>query len=272
MKAPVKSFTSLFRDYLGIYLPRQRNVSEHTILATKHVWHMLLSYVCMTTGKNVENIAFEDLNGKTVVGFLDAYQNERRWTAATRNHRLGCIRSFFRYAAKRERTFVIYLEDLRGIVLQKGPDKSFVLEFMEPKVVSAILHQPDLATKLGLRNGFFLSLMYDAAARDCEMLTMKVNYFDPVRKEVFLLGKGRKPRFVPINQETIDLFHHYIKAFHPLSSDGNQLMFYTKHQGMSTPMSDDCVAKFLQKYADCARLVCRDVPIGVNPHLIRYLN
>ena len=269
MKANAKSFVPLFREYLSIFLPKQRDVSEHTITATKHTWHMLLNYVCKTTDKKVEKLTFDDLDSEIVTGFLDTYQQERGWVAATRNHRLGCIRSFFRYATLRDRTLVIYLEGLRGIALQKGPDKSFVLEYMEPKAVSAILHQPVLTTKRGLRDGFFLSLMYDAAARDCELLSMKFNYFDKIRKEVYLLGKGRKPRFVPVNQETIDLFQHYAKVYHPPGSDGNRLMFYTKRHGEITPMSDDCVAKFLQKYADAAKLKCSDVPARVNPHLIR---
>jgi len=111
--------------------------------------------------------------------------------------------------------------------------------------------------------------MYDTAARDCEMLSMQFNYFDAARKEVYLLGKGRKPRFVPVNQETIDLFHHYTRVFHPCYGKGDQMMFYTRHQGLPTPMSDDCVAKFLQKYADSARVLCPDVPLVVNPHLLR---
>jgi len=268
VKKHVKSFVPLFSDFLGIFLPKQRNVSGHTIIATKQVWHMLLNYVCNTISKMVHNLTFEDLNRDIIIGFLDSYQKERGWSAATRNHRLSCIRSFFYYAVERDRTLVIYLEEMRRIKQQKGPDKSFILEYMNPEVVAAILRQPDYTTKRGLRNLFFLSTMFDTAARDCEMLSMRFNYFDVARKEVYLLGKSRKPRFVPINMETIDIFQQYAKAYHPLG-DGDQLMFYTSSNGLKTPMSDDCVAKFLQKYADEARVKRPDIPLKVNPHIIR---
>jgi len=52
---------------------------------------------------------------------------------------------------------------------------------------------------------FFMVLMYDAAARDCEMLSLRYGDIDSEKCSVRLMGKGLKPRIVPINEDTVAL-------------------------------------------------------------------
>ena len=267
MKKSDKFFTYL-REFLTVFLPKQRNYSPYTITAVQQVWGMLLSHVCAKTGKRLENLEFSDFNYTTVIGFLDEMEAVRDWKPATRNHRLSRIRSFFRYAAKLDPTLVIHLADLSRIKRKKEVDKSFVLEFMSLETVSVILNQPDTSTKMGVRDAFFMTLMFDSAARDCEMLSMRLCDLDVKRKVVFLLGKGNKPRYVPINQTTIQHYQQYAKLYHP-SGDGTVSMFYTIHRGEKTYMSDDNVARFLRKYGKQARIICQDVPENVHPHMFR---
>ena len=271
MKKAVNSFAFHLGEFLDVYLPKQRNSSKHTVLAARRTWHMLLSFICSTTGKIVENVTFSDLNRSAILDFLDTCDSERGWSPSTRNQRLSLIRSFFYYASGLERTLVIYSEPLRSIPLKKGPDKSHILNFMEAEAMSAILRQPDVATKKGVRDTFFMVLMFDAAARDCEMLSMPFNALDTARKTVYLLGKGNKPRIVPIGGDTVQHFIRYAALYHSFG-DGTQPMFYTVRHGKTNFMSDDNVAKFLQKYADMARMHCTDVPLEVTPHMVRNLS
>jgi site-specific recombinase XerD len=268
MMRKTNKFTFYFGEFLNIYLPKQRNCSKYTILAAKHTWNMLLSYICNKTGKRVENITFDDLTRSDIVDFLDTCESERGSAPATRNHRLSLIRSFFYYASGLDRTLVIYSEPLRNIPRKKGPNKSHILDFMQPEAMSAILRQPDVSTKKGVRDTFFMVLMFDTAARDCEMLSMKYNAIDAVSKTAYLLGKGQKPRIVPIGADTVQHFLRYSKLYHTVG-DGTQPMFYTVRNGVTAPMSDDNVAKFMQKYADMARPDCSDVPLKVTPHAVR---
>jgi site-specific recombinase XerD len=229
---------------------------------------MLLLFVCDAVGKRVENLIFTDISYENVIGFLDEMQQAKGWTPSTRNHRLARIRSFFYYAARIEPTLVSYLEDLRAIPLQKDVNKSFVLEYMSKAAMTAVLRQPDSSKKTGIRDLFFLVLMYDSAARDCEMLSMRFCDLDPARKAVYLLGKGNKPRSVPISDDTVQHFYRYAKTFHP-NGNGADLMFYTIRNGSKCQMSDDNVARFLSKYGESAKSDCSDVPDRVHPHLIR---
>lgn len=216
----------------------------------------------------MEDISFQDLNSKTVTDFLEQMEEKRNWTHATRNQRLGCIRSFFRYAASVEPTLVLYLEDLNGIPLKKDTDTSHVMEFMSQEAVKVLLQQPDTSKKLGIRDKFFMVLMYDTAARDCEMLGMHLCDLDATSKTVYLMGKGSKPRLVPVTVNTIKHFKNYIKVYHE-GSVGTEPMFYTIHRHQKTPMSDDNVARFIKKYCSEARKFCAEVPENVHPHMFR---
>jgi len=256
------------REYLTVFLPKQTRRSPHTILASKQVWNMLLLHTCDITKKRVDNLTFADLNRKAILHFLDEMQQTRGWTPATRNNRLARIRSFFRYVASIEPTLVIYLEEVRNIKAQKGVNKAFVLDYMTKNSIAAILRQPDTTKRSGIRDMFFMVLMYDSAARDSEMLTMCFGDLDPVGKTVYLLGKGNKPRLVPINSETIQHFYRYAKLFHP-TNNKSVPMFYTVRHGENGPMSDDNVARFINHYSKLARKENKDFPEKVHPHKIR---
>lgn len=268
MKKIKDNLFTYLREFFTIFLPKQANRSSHTIRSTQQVWNMLLSFICDVTGKRVESLTFTELSRENVMNFLDKMQQTKGWTPSTRNHRLSRICSFFHYVASVEPTLVFYLEDLRGIPMQKDVNKSFVLEYMSKDAITAFLRQPDTSKKVGIRDSFFLVLMYDSAARDCEMLSMRFCDFDSVGKVVYLLGKGNKPRSVPISDDTIQHFNRYAKTFHS-QKDGFVPMFYTIRHGNKGQMSDDNVARFVSKYGKSAKVECSEVPDCVHPHLIR---
>jgi len=268
MKKIKDSLIPRLREFLTIFMPKQARRSPHTVIATQQVWNMLLSFICELTGKRVENLTFADLNRENIMNFLDEMQRIKGWSPSTRNHRLARIRSFFRYAASIEPTLVIYLENLRGIPAQKDVNKTFVLEYMTKDAITALLRQPDPSKKAGIRDLFFLVLMYDSAARDCEMLSMPLGNLDPVGKVVYLHGKGNKPRSVPICDDTIKHFHRYAGIYHP-AKDASLPMFYTIRHGVKGTMSDDNVARFVGAYGKSATLECPEVPDNVHPHMVR---
>jgi len=261
-------FIPYMREFFTVFLPKQRNCSPHTITASWQTWNMLLDFTCASSGKRLEDLVFTDFSRTAVMGFLDEMEKNRGWASSTRNHRLGCIRSFFRFAASLEPVLVIYLEDLKSIPLKKSADKSRVMEFMSQEAMASVLRQPDTSTKMGIRDTFFMVLMYDAAARDCEMLSMRLCDFDPEKQTVYLFGKGSKPRLVPISEDTIPHFHRYERAFHS-SGDGTAPMFYTIRRNERMPMSDDNVARFMRKYGVAAKVQCPEVPDRITPHMFR---
>ena len=113
-------FIFYLREFFTVYLPKQKNCSPHTIIACQQTWNMLLEYVCDFASKRIESISFIDLNKSTIMSFLDEMERLRDWAPSTRNHRLSCIRSFFKFVSCLEPTLVIHLEELNRIPLKKS--------------------------------------------------------------------------------------------------------------------------------------------------------
>jgi integrase/recombinase XerD len=268
MTKPSDSFYRHLRDWFLVFLPNQRGVSPHTITSCRHTWNMLLSYVADNRKVALEQITFPMLDRACVIGFLDHMRTTRSWTASTYNQRLACIRSFFRYASTAEPTLAMHLADLNSVPKLKGPAAPPV-PFLSTSAVTALLAAPDTTTRTGLRDQFFMILMYDLAARDGEMLALTVGDIDAKRLTADLIGKGSKPRRLPITAQTAAHLERYVAVFHP-DADRTEPMFYTIHGHRRTRMSDDNVARFLRQHAATARESCPEIPPKVHPHMLRH--
>ncbi|MBB6448028.1 tyrosine-type recombinase/integrase [Bacillus benzoevorans] len=263
-------FFEYVRKYLTEFMPRHRNLSENTIQANRDTLNLLLDYCVNQLGYSLLKIevnTFLDIG--VITGFLDWLQTERKCRNATINQRLSCIRSVFKYIAYEEITYTSIYGRLLAIP-QRKVDKNKTIEFMSEDALKAILSCPNTKSKKGLRDCFYMSLMYDSAARNSEMLSIKMkNVTDnKIAPYVFVNGKGRKKRSIPLMQKTMDIYHLYVRGFHR-NYNPDDYLFYVIHHGQKMKMSTDNVAKFINKYAEQARLICSNIPDKVHPHMFR---
>ena len=265
----INLFWKKLREYFSVYLPRQRNSSEKTIITSRMAWNLFLRFLIKEKNISPNNLVFESFTAELLSEFLDEMEHQKQWKTSTRNNRLSCIRSFFKFATYTCPDVYMVYEDLCTVPLKKGPDNSRVVNHMSRDAVSSIINSIDTLTSKGLRDCFYLTMMYDTAARNGEMLKLKLSDINVENATAYLVGKGSKPRLVPLSKETLDMFEKYKTFFHKME-DKKAPLFYTKHQGEKTPMSDDNVARFLKKYADEARKKNQHVPQNVHPHMFRH--
>ena len=90
------------RPYFTVFLPKQRGCSDNTIQSIHDTWNLFLRYLSAAKGIDNSRLAFSDIDPAVVTGFLDQMEFEKGWKPSTRNQRLSCLRSFFRYAASME--------------------------------------------------------------------------------------------------------------------------------------------------------------------------
>ena len=260
----------LLHDYLKKYLPDQKYASSNTVKAYRTALNQFFKYVVQEKSIPLSEITFPVLDYDMVNAYLDWLVSEKKCSPATRNHRLTCIRSFFAYAASRSTEYMAYQAALSKNPKQKAG--KIPVEYMSEEAVQTILKQPDTSTRQGIRDQFFMVLLYDTAARVQEMLDLKVCDIRPGKTPTAtLLGKGSKVRTVPLMPETMEHFQNYLNVYH--EGEGRystQPLFYIVQHGTRNPMSDDNVRKFLKKYGDLARKICPEVPENIHPHLWRH--
>lgn len=263
-------FFEMIRNYLTDFLPHVRNVSPHTIQAARDSLNLLLDYCLNVCGIPLLKINFEIVGKAAFVSdFLVWLRNERNCSDATLNQRLSCIRSFFRYAAYEDVVHVSRYQALLTIPQRKVPKKK-TLEFLSEEAMKAVLDSPKINTRIGLRDAFYMTLMYDSAARNSEMISLRIkDVVDEKAPYMFLSGKGRKRRSIPLMPKTIGILRLYMKCFHNSNYQPDDYLFYTNHNRETFQMSADNVAKFVAKYAEQARHICPQVPEHIYPHMFR---
>lgn len=271
MNEESRKFFETVRDYLLIYMAKQRGMSRSTIDSYKQTINQYLSFLVENKSIKYENICFGDWSAANINEYLLYLENQRSIAASTRNQRLFAIRAFMKYARMANPELGHISLELQSIA--KAREDTKPVAFLSEKAVQCLLSQPGTTTRIGLRDSCFMVLMYDTAARDCEMLSLRINSLNLDRKcpTARLEGKGNKVRYVPLMKKTAEYVRKYLEIFHPVSTrHADDWLFYTVSHSRRHKMSDDNVARFLAKYAKLAHTECEEVFEKVTPHQFRH--
>ena len=265
-----RQFFQLIRDFLTIYLPNQKGCSSNTVKAYRDALNLLFDYLKAIENLQMSQICFDKISRQTAECYLDWLELKRNCSISTRNHRLSCIRAFYKYAANRDMTVATHLFELEKIPIKKT-SKGQLVKYFEEDALKIILQQPDTGIKNGVRNLFYMILMYDTAARNQEILDLRVCDIHISAKEAYVVisGKGNKTRIVPLMQKTIEHYNNYLRIFHDGKTSAD-LIFYVVQKGQRQAMSADNVEKFIKKYGKAAREQNLKVPEGLHPHMFRH--
>ena len=273
MKIKDKKFFELLREYLMVYLPLQRVVSTHTVKSYKEVLNLYLGFLCDSKPQiKLKDISFSDITEESINSFLDWLGKNRGCCHSTQNHHLSVIRAFLKFSGMKEPVYNDYYLSA-GYVARRKTEKKLTVNHFNEEALRTILDQPDPKIRNEHRDLFYMILLYDTGARNCEILKLKPESVVTATDSPYIIihGKGKKIRMVPILKETVLHYNSYMKRFHK-EQDADAPLFYTVIHSQKQCMSDDNVARFISRYADMAMAKCRHVPEKVTPHMFRNPN
>jgi len=263
------SLFALIRKYIKMYLPKQRKISPNTIRSYRGALELLVDFIKDKNRIPLKDVTIEMLTSETITEFLEFLENERGCSISTRNTRLAAIRAFLKYASVMDVTTVVIYTDVAKVPVKKTKTANMI-KYMSEAAVSALISEPDASTAKGLRDRFFMILLYDTGSRIREMLNITLRDFRYGKTPtITLYGKGRKERTVPLMAKTVEHLRQYLSVFHPEHKDECPL-FYSVTHGQISPLSDTCIRKFLEHYSVEARKRCPEVPPIANAHLWRH--
>jgi integrase/recombinase XerD len=270
MKAD-NSFFKHVRGFLTVFLPKHKCYSQNTVKTYRDTLNLFRNFMLKEKEIPFTGISFDQINHEVIYEFLVWLQNTRGCGATTKNHRLAALKSFFHYCAMEDPALMAIYLDIQKVRSQRVNRTR--VEYMSETALKTLLEQPNSRTRCGLRDRFFMILLYDTGARIQEILDLKLRdiHLNDQTPCIYLTGKGNKTRAVPIMDKTIAHFHEYMKTFHPNAhpKDDEQL-FFTLIKGQTGKMSDDNVSCFLKRYAESAQKVCPEVPLRMHAHLFRH--
>lgn len=265
------TFFKLVRNFLTIYLPKNRCYSPNTVKAYRDTINLFREFLQEQKDIPFTKISFAMINHGLVYEFLEWLQVKRNCSVSTRNQRLAALKSFLHYCAIEEPTLTSIYMDVQEITVLRETKKG--ISYLSQKALKEILSQPDAGNRLAMRNRFLMILMYDTGGRIQEILDLKVKDFclefdTPL---LYLTGKGNKVRAVPLMDKTIQHLVEYLRMFHPqYPQNGNDYLFYTVIRGRKQAMSPDNVSVFIKKYASQAKEHCPEIPDKAHAHLFRH--
>jgi len=222
----------LIHDYFKVYLPNQRRASVHTIKAYRKAMDALLDFVKVKKEVELYEIEFGMIDHKMITAFLDNIE-ESGCSISTRNHRMACIRSFYKYAAKMEPTAVVHRLEVCKVPV-KNLTKPDIINYMNEAAVRAVLDMPNAETAKGLRDQFFMVLLYDTGARIEELVNAKIRDIHlSLVPTITIIGKWGKTRSVPLMEKTMEHYLAYKKIFYPNENDYSQKFVFPTERVIS---------------------------------------
>lgn len=271
MTEEVRLFFEMIRDFLSIFLPKQRGASKNTVKSYREALNLLLDFLCEKMKKPLTGLSFADTSKDNVLEYLDWLEAKRNNSVSSRNQRLFAIKSFFKYVAERDRTVMSLYIDISTIPKKKEVGEQHEIEFFSEASLKILLEQPDCKKKNGIRNLMFMILLYDTGARVQEILDIRLEdlHIDEHTPYVTVTGKGSKTRIVPLMMKTCEHLEKYIRRFHSETNPKN-FLFYTERKGKREQMSVDNVEKFISKYAAKAHAIFPESPEHIYPHMWRH--
>ena len=209
--SPTKNrFAALLQRFFLQRLMEQRNSSDQTIAAYRDTFKLLLLYLQEKHHIPPEAVALEDLNTKTILGFLKYLEQDRHNTTRSRNARLAALRSFLKYAAYQVPTSLPMVQKVLAIPMKRFQRP--VPEYLTREQIQAILEAPDVSTWSGQRDRVLLATLYNTGARVSEIIALKPSDIETTRSmSVKIIGKGRKQRVIPLWKSTGKQIQSWLK-------------------------------------------------------------
>ncbi len=153
--------------------------------------------------------ALENARRDEVLGYLaDRVQRGARPRSTARM--LSSFRRFYRWLVREGRL----REDPTARVEAPRLGRPLPHALSESQV-EALLHAPDLAEPLGLRDRAMLELMYAAGLRVSELVELSLQTVGLRQGVVRTLGKGSKERLVPMGEEAQHWLERYLSEARP---------------------------------------------------------
>lgn len=219
------------------------------------------------------DISVADFNQQDIIGFLGWLEKEKGNLPTTLNQRLAHIKGFCKYLMKKDVLSFIEYEQINDIS-DYVDERAANFAWLSIEDVKLILEQPDTKKKTGIRDRFFLALLYETGCRNDEILHLKMKDFSKMKNgdmSVHIFGKGNKHRCTPLSKDILPYFEEYCMQYHTdykVNPATDDFLFYTIRKGIKTEMSQDNVQRFLKKYERQARATNPELP-HLHAHLWR---
>ena len=186
-----------------------------------------------------------------------ALLHRRRLKPATVGRRVSAIRAYFRYLVKREGLEADPCQHARTPKLgQRTP------RFLSADDAQRLVEHPMGYDPAGYRDRALLELTYGGGLRVSEVVGIDLDDLDLKSAQVKVLGKGNKPRLVPIGRHAMTALQLWLEKRPEMVSSGDCRALFLNARGQRYSV------RSVQRLVRSARASC--IQAGATPHWLRH--
>lgn len=187
-------------DNFVSFIKHEENLSSNTVEAYTADVDSFLLYV---RSKGVNSV--EEISHLHVREHLANLYNKLDKRSISR--KTSSIRTFLKYLNSQG---YIGSNVLSRIIHPKTPEK--IMFALSVEEINSFLSAIDSSSTIGRRNLAIIELLYGAGLRVSELASIKIADLDLQQNLVKILGKGRKERLSPFNQEASNTLKSYLEV------------------------------------------------------------
>ncbi len=261
-----KPFSEHLNDFLD-YLDIEKSLSNNS---QKNYHRFLNKFFNWLEINNNTSLCPSDLTSEHVWGYklyLSRFKDPRTGKylkKSTQSYYLIALRSFLDFFADRD---IVSLPSSKIKLPRMRKEK--VPNFLKLEEIERLLLQPDVNTKIGLRDRAILEVLFSTGLRVAELVSLNRDQFNSLKNsmidlEMTIIGKGDRPRTVYFSERALGWLKKYLET---RSDDVDKSLFirYSDRNPESMRLSIRSIEKIVKKYAKLAGL-----SIETTPHTLRH--
>lgn len=247
-----KELVDKFCEYIRV----EKNYSLYTVGDYKKD---ILDFADFLTREKFGNL---ERFGNNANRYYLAYLNQKGLRTRSVARKMSSLRSFYRFLVNEGICDINKFAEVTSPKLEKILPKFLYLEEMD-KLFDSI----NTDTLLGKRDYAILEFMYGTGVRVSELCSLEIDDIDYVNKQVIVLGKGSKERYLPLHELIIESLDDYVSGARIELQARNKAeisnkLFLNHHGGELSPRGVRVILEKIVKNASES--------FHISPHMLRH--
>lgn len=189
----------LIEQFLN-YMSVERNYSEYTISNYRNDIEEFKDYLHREQFGTLDKIEVNN-----AARYYLAFLNNKKLRTRSVARKMSSLRSFYRFLINEGIMEVNIFAEINSPKLEK-----ILPKFLYEEEINEMFNSINTDTLLGKRDYAILEFMYGTGVRVSELCSIEIDDIDYINKQVIILGKGNKERYLPLHDLIIDALDIYV--------------------------------------------------------------
>ena len=201
-----------------IYLSIEMKYSDHTVEAYKHDLRSFEKFIKSLYEEKGEDCCLEQADQEDIKKWI-IHLSDETISFRSINRKLSALKTYYNFLKKTKQIEISPFE--KGIFLLKT-EKKHKLPFSEAEIEKVLSFFSSKDSFDEVRNRAVIETLYATGIRRSELSGLKVSDVDFEQKQIKVLGKGDKERYIPIIPELENTLKEYLVLREEVKNEKSQ--------------------------------------------------